>query len=427
MHSEPLHYAIITTGSTGDIYPFMRIALSLQAIGKKVTFITHVVHAKLLHGSGLTFVGFGSEEEYLRVINNPDIWHPRRAVSVLFADCKDQFLELDAVIRSTVANDSAVVITHPLIVPSLAIARDRGQIFNIVSMHLAPSGLRTCYDPLRIGEITIPKWVPMSWRKAYWRFVEKGWIDPVALTQTNSARMALGLPVIHSSFLDHIEQVPDLTVTLFPTWFGSIMPDWPQPMINADFQLFDSAPGESFSHELQEFIATGEKPLVFTPGTANLHASKFFSCALAAIKNLGQRAILLTKDRSQLPDDLPDSVLWQPYVPLVDLLPRVKALVHHGGIGTTAEAFRAATPQLVIPFAWDQFDNAARVEELGVGVVLRASRINPRRFTSSIRALINSQEVQSRCNEISRHFNKRVDPGELCREIEAALFNLGSE
>lgn len=422
MYSEQSHYLVITTGSAGDLYPFMRVALALQTIGKKVTFITNSVHTKKVRDAGLDFVGFGTDEEYLRIIQNPDLWNPRRAAAVVFADCKDRLIELDSVIQSTVTLNPTVIIAHPLVLPSAAMVRDGGLDCKIVSMVLAPFGLRTCYDPLLIGELAIPKWVPMSWRKAFWKFVDKTLIDPTALVQTNLARKALGLDCINSSYVEHIERTPDLTVTLFPTWFCNTMPDWPQPIISADFQLFDANPSDNSSPELQEFIDSGEKPLVFTPGTANLHASEFFSCALAAIKNLGERAIFLTKDRSQLPSELPESVLWQPYVPLANLLPSIKALIHHGGIGTTAEAFRAATPQLIIPFAWDQFDNAARVEKLGAGLVLRASRINLKRFEKAIRRLITSQEIQLRCDELSCRLKNKFDASELCKEIETNLF-----
>lgn len=192
-------------------------------------------------------------------------------------------------------------------------------------------------------------------------------------------------------------------------------------MINADFQLFEASASEHFSPELQAFLASGDAPLVFTPGTANLHARIFFSCALNAVKNLNKRAIFLTGDRSQLPAELPESVLWQPYVPLAKLLPSVKALIHHGGIGTTAEAFRAATPQLVVPFAWDQFDNAARVEALGAGLVLRASRINLKRFEKAIHQLITSHDILLVCDDISHKLQRRIDPIELCQDIEARL------
>jgi rhamnosyltransferase subunit B len=421
MCSEWSNYIVITTGSAGDIYPFIRIALSVQALGRNVLFISNSVHAKLVHDSGLDFLGFGTEAEYLKIIENPDIWHPQRAISVLFADSKERIIEIDSVIRSAVLHNPTVILAHPLVIASAAMVRDHGLPCKIVSVILAPFGLRTCYDPLHIGEITIPKWVPMSWRKMFWRFVDKTLIDPSALVQTNLARKAVGLNTIKTSYVEHIEEAPDLTVTLFPNWFCNTMPDWPRPIINADFQLFESVSNEGFSLELQEFIAKGEKPLVFTPGTANLHASTFFSCALAAVRKLGERAIFLTKDRSQLPSELPDSVLWQPYVPLVNLLPNVKVLVHHGGIGTTAEAFRAAIPQLVTPFAWDQFDNAARIEALGAGVALRASRITSGRFENAIRTLITSKKILLRCNEISRRVNRRFDPVELCKELEAVL------
>lgn len=152
------------------------------------------------------------------------------------------------------------------------------------------------------------------------------------------------------------------------------MPDWPQPLLTADFQMFDAAPPDSLSSESLEFLAAGDKPLVFTPGTGNVHASAFFACALVAVTSLGERAIFLT-NKMQIPADLPPTVLWQPYVPLSGLLPRTKALVHHGGVGTIAEALRAGVPQLVNVFpALDQFDNGSRVAELGVGLFVPMRR-----------------------------------------------------
>ena len=124
MYLEQPHYVVITTGSAGDIYPFIRIALSAQSLGRKVTFISNSVHAKLVQNTGLAFVGFGTEEEYLKIIENPDIWHPQRAVSVLFADSKDRFIEIDSVIRSTVLDNPTVILAHPLVIASAAMVRE---------------------------------------------------------------------------------------------------------------------------------------------------------------------------------------------------------------------------------------------------------------------------------------------------------------
>jgi rhamnosyltransferase subunit B len=418
MPELPPHYVVICVGTTGDIHPFMRIANTLQSLGRKVTFITNTYHAKLLNGSGLAFVGLGTDEEYLRFIQDPNIWHPQKGFAALFAAYKDQLLELHAAIRSVVTTSPIIVIAHPFAVPGAAIAREYGLITKIVSMYLAPSTIRTCHDPLRVGDTAVPRWVPMSWRRALWRFIEKGWIDPTGIGQVNAARSALKLSPVRSSFLAHIEQEPDLTVTLFPSWFGPTMPDWPQPLLSADFQLFDTEPPDRFSKELLAFLEAGDKPLVFTPGTGNVHANAFFSCALAAVTSLGERAIFLTKERAQVPANLPSTVLWQPYVPLSGLLPRAKALIHHGGVGTTAEALRAGIPQMVTSFAWDQFDNGSRVAELGMGLVMPTKKLSPRKLSRAIHAIITSESVRSCGVNVASRFTQQPNPSELCVEIE---------
>ncbi len=421
MPDAHLHYVVITAGTTGDVHPFMRIAKAFQGMGRKVTFISNSIHASLLKGSGLDFVGLGTDEEYLRFLQNPDVWDERKGFAALLADYGQQLVELDAAIRSVVGAASAVAVCHPFAVPGAAMARERGALSRIVSAHMAPSTMRSCHDPMRIGSTVVPRWFPMSWRRALWRFVEKGWIDPVGVTQLNQARSALNLPRVSSTLLAHIEDAPDLTVTLFPSWFGPDMPDWPQPRLAADFPLFDAVSQGGLSTELKIYLAAGEMPIVFTPGTGNLHAEAFFSTALAAVTTLGRRALFLTRERPQVPAELPPSVMWQPYVPLSELLPHVALLVHHGGIGTTAEALRAGTPQLVVPFAWDQFDNGARVAALGAGRVLPAKALTARKLRRTLQSLLTSDSVRARCADLARPLMRPLDAAALCTEIERCV------
>jgi len=83
------------------------------------------------------------------------------------------------------------------------------------------------------------------------------------------------------------------------------------------------------------------------------------------------------------------------------LLPHVAALVHHGGIGTTAEALRAGTPQLVVPLAHDQFDNAARVRALGVGASLNAARLTARRLEKRLAEVVDNKDVNEACRKVA--------------------------
>lgn len=410
-------YLVITVGTAGDIHPFLRIANALQALGRKVTFITHSYYENVVRDAGLPFIGVGTDEELLRVLRNPEIWDPKKGFSALLADYSTGLKQVLEAIKSISAESPQVVIAHPFAVPAAAIAREHGLVKSVVAAYLAPSNLRTCHDPLNIGATSVPRWVPMSWRRALWRFVEKGWIDPVAIAQLNAVRTPLGLPKVNS-FLTHITEAPDLSVTLFPSWFAPAVPDWPCPLIEGGFQLFEPGAQGGFSEELSAFLAAGEKTLVFTPGTGNLHAADFFACALSAVNQLGRRAIFLTRERSQIPARLPESILWQPYVPLSVLLPQAAALVHHGGIGTTAEALRAGTPQLIAPFAWDQFDNGARIASLGVGAVIPAKRLRPRQLARSLQNLYTSETVRAQCSLLASQFLPPHDPVGLCREIE---------
>lgn len=411
------HYFVITVGTTGDIHPFMRIASALQTLGRKVTFITHSYHENVVLGVGLPFVGIGTDEAFLRILKNPDIWDPMKGFSAILANYSGGLQEIIEAIRLVSAQASHVVIAHPFAVPGAVIARELGLVRSVVAVYLAPSNLRTCHDPLNIGATSVPRWVPMSWRRALWRFVEKRWIDPVAVTQLNAVRTPLGLPKL-DSFLTHLAEAPDLSLTLFPSWFAPVVPDWPRPLIEGDFQLFEASTQEGFTDDLSAFLAAGRKPLVFTPGTGNLHAADFFACALAAINRLGHRAIFLTRERTQIPVSLPESVLWQPYVPLSALLPHAAGLVHHGGIGTSAEALRSGTPQLIAPFAWDQFDNAARIVALGVGMVIPAKRLRPRKLARCLQNLYTSETIRARCSLLASRFRSPHDPIALCREVE---------
>ena len=178
--------------------------------------------------------------------------------------------------------------------------------------------------------------------------------------------------------MDHLYGVADAAVSFFPPAFAPTQPDWPQPMYRGDFPQQAVTPSQALPEDLVRFLDAGAAPVVFTPGTGHRHAAAYFEAAVRAAQALGLRAVLLTPYREQVPQPLPPGIVWHAFVPLPAWLPRVLALVHHGGIGTVAAALRAGVPQLVVPFAHDQFDNAARVEGLGAGACCRRTSARAR-------------------------------------------------
>ncbi len=416
------HYLVVTVGTAGDLFPFMAMAQALQRAGRRVTVLTNRVHEPTVRAAGLACVPLGTVEDYQRLIANPEVWHPRRGLALLLGQYREAMPELLQALRAATAGDtSSVVLAHPLAVPGAAIARELGEVAGVATIYLAPANLRSCEDPMRLGPLTVPRWVPPGWREALWRLVERRAVNPAALPGINAVRTQQGLPPI-SSFLDHMAQAPDLSITLFPAWYGRTAGDWPKPLVEGDFLFPDTSDGP-LPDALEAFLSTGSAPIVFTPGSGHVHASDFFRHALRATKQLGCRAVFLTRERAQVPASLPAEVIWQSFVPMAALLRRSAALVHHGGIGTTAEALRTGTPQLVTPFAYDQFDNAARVVDLGAGLTLPAARVTASRLRRRLARLLDPS-YRAACQSVAQRFDTAADAQAVAARLERAIQDL---
>ena len=145
----------------------------------------------------------------------------------------------------------------------------------------------------------------------------------------------------------------------------------------------------------------------------------FFREAANALKLSGRRGILLSRFAQTIPSKLPEGVRHFPYVPFSQLLPKAAALVHHGGVGTTAQALRAGIPQLVQPMAHDQLDNLSRVRDLGVGDGLSPRRFKADRIAAMLDRLLDDSELSARAVEVSKRFDPAGWIDETCRLVEA--------
>jgi UDP:flavonoid glycosyltransferase YjiC (YdhE family) len=98
---------------------------------------------------------------------------------------------------------------------------------------------------------------------------------------------------------------------------------------------------------------------------------------------------------------LPKTVRHFSYAPFSKILPRAAALVHHGGIGTSAQAMAAGCRQLITPFAHDQFDNAHRLCRLGVGRSIDARKYTAKAATRELGSLLGDAGVTSKCEAVA--------------------------
>ena len=413
---------VSTTGTGGDIQPFITMALGLHEQGHRVLMLLPKFQEDAAKEAGIPYETFGTREEFQAALNNPDLWDERKGWRVVWSGLVPHLDVLRDMIQRLPTHEPCVVLSHPILVPVAALARSIRSDLHIVAAYLAPSNLCSSHDLLTTGSLRIPPWVPLPWRQSLWRLIHKVWIDPTTLPSLNAARTRHGLPRV-PHFFENMLKAPNASVGLFPDWFASAQPDWPQPFLAGNFLSAPIKPAATtaLSPELERFLSADDPPIVFTPGTGHQHAASYFSTALDALKRLGRRGLFITSHAAQLPNPLPPHILWQAHVPFAMLLPRVAAVVHHGGIGTTAEAFRAGVPQLVVPFAYDQFDNGLRAKRMGVADVLLAKRLSARRMHRQLAQLLSSSAVSRACNTVAEATRQDSEMPWLLDRVKTAL------
>ena len=378
---------LLTFGTGGDLQPFVVLAAALAERGYRTLLLVPRFHEKVVQDTGLPYVTFGMHQHSQSVLDDPDLWDERKGFGVVWRGLLPSLDEVRALLVSHAQAGACTVLCHPFLVPVAAMAKEQQANLRLVCAYLAPSTLRTVHDPLTVGSLNVPTWLPRSLRRALWRAIDRFWIDPDLLPGLNAVRTTQGLKPM-ASFLPHMESASDASVGLFPAWFAGRQPDWPATFVEGHFPLRTTSPLQRLPAALEDFLVAGDAPIAFTPGTGYRHAAGYFENALSVLRALGKRGLFLTAYGDQVPGPLPPEVRWQPCAPFDLLLPRVALLVHHGGIGTTAEALRAGVRQLILPFAFDQFDNGRRVQHLNAGSVLPASRANARRLQREIVQLL---------------------------------------
>ena len=409
-------FLLVTIGSHGDVHPFVGLGAKLRDRGHDVTLMASARFESLARNERLNFTPFGTVEEYHELTKNPDLWHPRKGPAAVFGSVLDT-LELVYRPIEAFARDNPDV---TLIGSSLAWgARCAQEKFDLpmATVHLSPSIFRSSIEPPKLSGLFMPKWLPLWVRRATWAFGDKFVIDPMIAPRLNVFRATIGLPPVKHVLRDWWNS-PDLIIGMFPEWFGRDPGDWWSQTKLTGFPLYDERGVEPMPEKLEAFLNGGDKPIAFTPGSAMRFGESFFAAAVDACQQLNRRGVLLTRHPEQVPSNLPSNVIHVDYAPFSELLPRCAASVHHGGIGSTAQALRAGVPQLIMTLAHDQFDNGQRVQRLGVGDVVSRGQVNGRTVAAKLRGLLEDSAVNAACRAVAKRFNGIDGLTQTCELVE---------
>ncbi len=363
-----MHITILTYGSRGDIQPFVALGVELMRSGHNVRLAVPALFEGFVTAQGLEFaVLSGDPQALLRSEAGQDLLKAGTN-GLKFLQCFGELLrsDLPGVLRDSVAACAGtdLIVATGFTFWGLEISQAMGIpcVFanvNVLSatrefaIPSAPPGLSLPFglNPLIYPLSLIPFWQLYRSPINAWRKSE------------------FGLPPL--GFLD--EPIQRLQKTGMPFLYGispSVLPkpkDWDAHLHMTGYWYLDQPDFEP-SSQLVDFLKAGEAPIYIGFGSmAERDTTELTAIVLGALEKSGERGLLLSGWGGLQQTDLPDSVFKVESAPHDWLLPRMKAVIHHGGAGTTAAALRSGRPSMAVPFFGDQPFWGNKIEQLRVG------------------------------------------------------------
>ncbi len=225
----------------------------------------------------------------------------------------------------------------------------------------------------------------------------------------NDFRKRLGLPARSAAgFYRALRATPMLSA--YSAGVIPHPPDWPDSVHVTGYFFLESDPAWEPPPELLAFLDAGEPPVYVGFGSmSGRNPEKLAGIILEALNICGRRGLLLTGWGGLRTESARDNVFVLDSAPHDRLFPRMAAVVHHGGAGTTAEGLRAGVPTVIVPFIFDQSFWGARVQALGLGPEpISQKKLTARRLADAITTAVTDAGMNQKaraCGEIIRAEN----------------------
>jgi len=399
---------ILTAGTRGDVQPYVAVGIGLRSKGYQVRIATHRNFKPLIDQYGLGF--------------SPVEGDPRQ---ILMEDVGQKLLSTEknpiAMMRHTIAaaepvlhqvfddywkasQDADVILFHLLAaLPAVSIAEKLNiPAFPLYLQHVHhtsyyPSAAAT---PLPVSIPLITKlYNHLTYRLEDWAFWH--FIRPVV---NHWREHVLGLPVYKTNpFLSREWQRRPFLYGFSPQVIPKA-PDWGDNIHITGYWLLPRGQGWRPPNQLVDFLHSGPPPVYIGFGSmVHRDAEKITEIVLKALEMTNKRAILASGWGGISNSDLTDNVIKIDFAPHDWLFPRMAAVVHHGGAGTTAAGLRAGVPSVIIPFFGDQPFWGWRVAELGVGPSpIPRKKLTAQLLAKAIEFAVSDEGVKRRAEKLGK-------------------------
>jgi rhamnosyltransferase subunit B len=384
---------ITSWGSFGDVYPYVGIALALRARGHTPLVAIPEFYRALIESLGLEFLPVGPRVDPNDQALIARLMDPVKGSEAILRDLLMPALRADYESLTAATRGADLLVTHPITFAGPVI----------------PAAPRLIHLR-RLGP-----WAGRLLIRAARRST-RSWMDPVYALRYERGLPRGGHPIFEGQFS------PARTLALFSRVLASPQPDWPPNVTITGFVFYNGR--DLLPPDLDEFLSAGPPPVVFTLGTSAVGAAgSFYEESVKAAMQLGVRAVLLTGGFPQNRPKTPVSrdVMLVDRAPHQLLFPRASAVVHQGGIGTTAQALRVARPMLVVPHGHDQPDNAFRVTRLGVARTVFPRSYRAGRVAKVLSSLLTDSSFARRASEVAAVVRSEGGAEEAAAAIESVL------
>jgi UDP:flavonoid glycosyltransferase YjiC (YdhE family) len=417
---------ILTTfGSSGDINPFVALGLGLRARGHEVIFAVEEGFRRVVEAAGFPVAHLAGDamaamnEQSLDLLRHTN---PFRSVYSLIRDyivptARPRIEDLRAACAG-----ADLLVASPFQVAASFIHDLTG--IPLVTLTLTPVTIPSAQVNPAPQQLGLPTALDPMVNRVTWGVglaLMSMFFDP----PINRMRAEYHLPPLrHWMYTGKDHWSPRTALAVSGAFFAP-PPDLPESVSVTGFLYWDAPTSWREPAELRAFFA-GDGPVVAV-STGSMSAelgaifAEFYQTSLTALERVGARALILGAAPGSLPDPLPQHALALPFAPFSEIYPRCAAIIHHGGIGTTAQGLRAGTPALIVPWGVDQFYAGAQIEAIGAGRWLQRKRYTVERGALLLDELLHQKQYRTRAQQIAGQIVEEDGVGNLCDLLEDAL------
>lgn len=414
-----MHFTILAYGSRGDVQPYIALGAGLQRAGHSVRLAAPEPFGAFVAQHGLDFAPLAGDSATLsRELVDRAGLNPIRAIAAMGGYVLPLALRVLAQTRGACRDADAIIHSFLMVNAGHEIARERGvpdffaQPFPVFAGTSAFAALML--PPSRFGAYNRLTHDFSTW--IFW----------------NASRVMYGrlrckhpdLPPLSGWLFDAKDRLPPPILFGFSPLVIPRPADWHEDIHVTGYWFLDAASGWEPPADLARFLEAGPPPVYIGFGSmVTAEAGKLTRIAVEGLRRAGQRGVILggwSGVGSGLIDQ--QDILVIDKAPHDWLFPRMAAIVHHGGAGTTAAALRSGVPALVAPFTADQPFWGQRVYNLGVGPKpIPRSRLTADRLAEAISGMVYNRLMRERAAALGEKIRAEDGVGRAVEIIDRYL------